>query len=45
MESVSQGSRIVHYDGLIRGAENAYSEYLEKGKESDRLEKIVDRIR
>jgi len=45
MDSVSQGSRIVHYDGLIRGAENAYSEYLEKGKESDRLEKIVDRIR
>ena len=44
MEAVAPGSRIVHYDSLIRGAQNAYSEYLDKSKEFDRLEKIVDRI-
>ena len=44
MAAVSPGSRIVHYDSLIQGARNAYSEYLEKSKELDRLETIVDRI-
>ena len=44
MAAVAPGSRIVHYDSLIRGAQNAYSEYLDKSKEFDRLEKIVDRI-
>lgn len=44
MMAVSPGSRIVHYDSLIQGAQNAYSEYLEKSEELDRLEKIVDRI-
>ena len=44
MTSISPGSRIVHYDTLIRGAQEAYSEYLKKSKELDRLEKIVDRI-
>ena len=44
MAAVSPGSRIVHYDSLIQGAENAYSEYLKKSKELDRLETIVDRI-
>ncbi len=44
MAAVSPGSRIVHYDSLIQGAQNAYSEFLEKGKEFDLLDKIVDRI-
>ncbi len=44
MTAVSPGSRIVHYDALIQGAQNAYSEYLEKSRELDRLEEIVDRI-
>ena len=44
MAAVSPGSRIVHYDALIQGAQTAYSEYLKKSKELDRLEKIVDRI-
>ena len=44
MAAVSPGSRIVHYDALIQGAQNAYSEYLRKSKELDRLEEIVDRI-
>ena len=44
MAAVSPGSRIVHYDSLIQGAQTAYSEYLKKSKELDRLEKIVDRI-
>ena len=44
LEAVSPGSRIVHYDTLIQGALNSYSEYLDKSKTLDRLEKIVDRI-
>lgn len=44
MASISPGSRIVHYDTLIRGAEEAYSAYIEKSAVLDKLEKIVDRI-
>lgn len=44
MTSISPGSRIVHYDTLIRGAQEAYSTYIEKSKSLDKLEKIVDRI-
>lgn len=44
MTSISPGSRIVHYDTLIRGAQEAYSAYIEKSKSLDKLEKIVDRI-
>lgn len=44
MTAVSPGSRIVYYDALIRGAQNAYAEYLEKSDELDRLEQIVNRI-
>ena len=44
MTSISSGSRIVHYDTLIRGAQEAYSAYIEKSKSLDKLEKIVDRI-
>ena len=44
MAAVSPGSRIVHYDTLIRGAQEAYSAYIDKSKELDKLENIVDRI-
>jgi len=44
MAAISPGSRIVHYDTLIRGAQEAYSAYIEQGKALDKLEKIVDRI-
>ena len=44
MTSISPGSRIVHYDTLIRGAQEAYSAYIEKSKSLDKLEEIVDRI-
>lgn len=44
MAAISPGSRIVHYDTLIRGAENAYDEYLQASKKLDTLEGIVNRI-
>lgn len=44
MASVSQGSRISHYDTLIKGAQAAYAEYLEQSKKLDRLEEIVDTL-
>ncbi len=44
MAAISPGSRIVHYDALIQGAENAYHEYLQASKKIDRLEGIVNRI-
>lgn len=44
MDAISHGSRIIHYDSLINGALEAYSEYLSKSKQFDKLEKIVDRI-
>lgn len=44
MAAISPGSRIVHYDSLIKGAQEAYSEFLEKSKQLDRLERIANRI-
>lgn len=44
MAAISPGSRIVHYNSLIAGAQTAYSGYLKKSRELDRLENIVDRI-
>ena len=44
MAAVSPGSRVIYYDTLIRGAEEAYSEYLKASKKLDRLEGIVERI-
>lgn len=44
MAAISPGSRIVHYDTLIRGAQEAYSAYIDKSKELDKLENIVNRI-
>jgi hypothetical protein len=44
MDAISPGSRIKHYDALIRGAQEAYSAYIEKTKELDKLEAIVNGI-
>ncbi|MCZ0811875.1 ATP-binding protein [Roseovarius sp. EGI FJ00037] len=44
MDAISPGSRIVHYDSLIAGAQTSYDDYLKKSKELDRLEKIVERL-
>lgn len=44
MAAISPGSRIVHYDSLIAGAQVSYDGYLRKSKELDRLEKIVERL-
>ena len=44
MESIAPGSRIVHYDTLIRGAQEAYSAYIDQSKALDKLEKIVSEI-
>lgn len=44
MAAVSPGSRIVHYDTLIRGAQEAYAEYLRRSKELDKLDEIVREI-
>jgi hypothetical protein len=44
MAAISPGSRIVHYDTLIHGAQEAYSQYLDQSKKLDKLEKIVSGI-
>ena len=44
MAVVSPGSRIVYYDSLTDGAKKAYSEFLEKSKQLDKLEGVIDRI-
>lgn len=44
MASIAPGSRIVHYDSLIRGAQEGYSAYIDQSKALDKLEKIVERI-
>ena len=44
MASIAPGSRIVHYDTLIRGAQEGYSAYIDQSKALDKLEQIVDRI-
>ena len=42
--STCTGSRIVHFDSLIRNAQDSYADYLEKSKEMDKLEALVDQI-
>lgn len=44
MNAVSPGSRVVCYDSLIKGAEKAYSEYLERNTALDRIDEIVNQI-
>lgn len=44
LNGISPGSRIVHYDTLITGAQNSYSEYLEKNLVLDKLEAILAQL-
>jgi len=44
MESISHGSRIVHYDGLIAGALSSYAAYLEASDAADRIGKLTERL-
>lgn len=44
MQSISPGSRIVHYDTLIQGAKSSYSQFLEQNKAMEKLEKIISAI-
>jgi hypothetical protein len=38
------GARVIHYETLIRGAHDAYAEYLQRTRESDRLDQILRRL-
>ena len=44
MSAISAGSRIVHYDTLISGAQAAYSDYLVESRKLDTLEALVNEI-
>jgi hypothetical protein len=44
MDAVSPGSRIKHFDTLIKGAQDSYAEYLKKSRELDKLEQLVSRL-
>ena len=44
MAAVSSGSRIIHYDTLIKVRSRSYAEYLDRSKELDKLEKIVEML-
>lgn len=44
MESISPGSRIIHYDGLIQGALNSYAAYLEASDAVDRIGKLAEKL-
>lgn len=44
MAAISPGSRIIHFDTLIRNAQDNYAEYLRATREADRLQAIVDRL-
>lgn len=44
MGAISPGSRIIHYDTLINNAQEAYSDYIEKNKKIDNLEKMINKI-
>ena len=41
MAAISPGSRIIHYDTLIYGAQEAYADYLKKSADLDKLDKIA----
>ncbi len=44
MYFISPGSRIVYYDTLIKNARDAYSEYLQKTEDVDKIEELVNQI-
>ncbi len=44
MAAISPGSRIIHFDTLIRRARDNYAEYLKATREVDKLQALVDRL-
>ncbi len=44
MDAVSPGSRIIHFDTLIKSSQEAYGEYLNRSKEVDKLEQILEKL-
>lgn len=44
LDSISPGSRIVHFDTLINSALKAYQAYIDSNKELDRIDKVVARL-
>jgi len=44
MNSVSPGSRIKHYDGLIKGALESYGEYLKASEAADRIGQLAEKL-
>jgi hypothetical protein len=44
MAAISPGSRLIHYDTLIKGAQEGYGEYLQTSQELDKLEQLVNRL-
>jgi hypothetical protein len=44
MNSISAGSRVLHYDGLIQGALNSYQGYLDASAAADKIGKLVERL-
>ncbi|SHG36291.1 Histidine kinase-, DNA gyrase B-, and HSP90-like ATPase [Desulfacinum infernum DSM 9756] len=44
MESISPGSRIIHYDGLIKGALDSYAAYLEASDAADRIGQLAEKL-
>ena len=44
MNSISLGSRVTHYDALIRRAEQSYKEFLNQSSTLDNITQIVDQI-
>jgi len=44
MNSISPGSRVAHYDGLIRGALESYDSYLKASDAADRIGKLAARL-
>ena len=44
MNSISLGSRVTHYDTLIRRAEQSYQEFLDQSSTLDNITQVVDQI-
>lgn len=44
MESISPGSRLIHFDGLIQGALESYKSYLDASDAADRIGKLAERL-
>ncbi len=44
MAAISPGSRIIHFDTLIAGAQVAYAEYLNTSRKLDKLEQLVNQL-